>query len=465
MSNSLPPADNAKTTATGTRGVSSNDEPTLHDALGRADFVRRMAEVIKTCKPPKVFGLHGDWGAGKTSALHQLFRELAGACPHSLEEEPNRKLNRESCTEVVWFEAWRYEQETMPVVALLQEIRTHFSMKQQLLDWTGKIAKVTMRSFLDIDFVVGKMIGVSADKIEKHGENVERDRFQLPIPTQLLRQQLDEAISDLLKGTKKKENRRLVVIIDDLDRCSPNSAYKLLEGIKIYLNLKSCVFVLGMNQRVIEQAIAETLKHDMTAVEDKQKPHFSQFRAREYLEKICQDLWHLPVLKDPHEYLADCLEGVPWAKTIGAIAKTSQCLPPNPRKIKTLGNVLRRYEPQLSAEKIDHNVAQKPHYQALVVACLYCFHPEIYRRVELYPDFLVEVVNWSNHLGSSDHELFRGLVLPQRKPDASTASDAATPGSEPSLPTFPDPTRTNAFLLGKLLKGIGLEGIDQFLLR
>jgi hypothetical protein len=67
-----------------------------------------MADVIRTSEPPKVFtGLHGDWGAGKTSALHQLFQELAGACPHSLEEEPNRKLNCESSTEVVWFEAWR----------------------------------------------------------------------------------------------------------------------------------------------------------------------------------------------------------------------------------------------------------------------------------------------------------------------------------------------------------------------
>ena len=35
MSNSLPPADNAKTTATGTKGVSRNDEPTLHDALSK----------------------------------------------------------------------------------------------------------------------------------------------------------------------------------------------------------------------------------------------------------------------------------------------------------------------------------------------------------------------------------------------------------------------------------------------
>jgi hypothetical protein len=200
-------------------------------------------------------------------------------------------------------------------------------------------------------------------------------------------------------------------------------------------------------------------------VEDKQKPHFSQFRAREYLEKICQDLWHLPSLSMPHIYLEKCLEGLCWDHVMRDIAEVNECLPPNPRKIKALANVLRRYETQLSNAAIKDDGAYREHHQALAIACLYCFHPEIYRRVELYPDFLVEVVKWSNHQGSSDHELFRGLTLPIRKPDASTASDAATPGSEPTLPTFPDPTRTNAFLLGKLLKGIGLEGIDQFLLR
>ncbi len=49
-----------------------NDEPTLVDRLNRRGLVRDVGEVIATCQPPQVFGIHGDWGMGKTSFLHQV---------------------------------------------------------------------------------------------------------------------------------------------------------------------------------------------------------------------------------------------------------------------------------------------------------------------------------------------------------------------------------------------------------
>ena len=58
-----------------------NDEPTLLDALDRETLIREVGEAVATCGPPQVFGVHGDWGLGKTSFLHQVQWYLTGDCP------------------------------------------------------------------------------------------------------------------------------------------------------------------------------------------------------------------------------------------------------------------------------------------------------------------------------------------------------------------------------------------------
>ena len=49
-----------------------NDEPTLLDSLDRNALIHEVGDAIATCTPPQVFGVHGDWGMGKTSFLHQV---------------------------------------------------------------------------------------------------------------------------------------------------------------------------------------------------------------------------------------------------------------------------------------------------------------------------------------------------------------------------------------------------------
>jgi pantothenate kinase-related protein Tda10 len=57
-----------------------SDFPTFEDKLGREALLEQVAREIATGNPPLVFGIHGDWGSGKTSFLCKLEHELTGKC-------------------------------------------------------------------------------------------------------------------------------------------------------------------------------------------------------------------------------------------------------------------------------------------------------------------------------------------------------------------------------------------------
>jgi hypothetical protein len=59
----------------------------------------------------------------------------------------------------------------------------------------------------------------------------------------------------LLEQHVTNNDGRLVVFVDDLDRCLPEKAIEVLEAIKFFLGAPGCVFVLGLDQDVIARGI------------------------------------------------------------------------------------------------------------------------------------------------------------------------------------------------------------------
>ena len=102
------------------------------------------------------------------------------------------------------------------------------------------------------------------------------------------------------------ENNRIVVFIDDLDRLVPEKAVDLLEALKLFLDIKGCVFVLACDYQVIAQG----LKQKFNLSED-------DLKGKSFFDKLIQVPFNMPVSHyDATGFLATMLEHIGLTYTV-----------------------------------------------------------------------------------------------------------------------------------------------------
>ena len=177
------------------------------------------------------------------------------------------------------------------MVALLNEIRHHFSLKDKFFNKAGKIADVTVYSILNTVTEYAKELKFpipSAKGVMERGREYEAENYLSPVASQRFREFFEKAI-DTITG----DNGLLIIFIDDLDRCEGDVAYRLLEALKLYMNAKNCIYVLGIDQQHLEQSIAKALSGE------KETWRYRPL-ARDYLSKMFQSFFLLPAVQIGH---------------------------------------------------------------------------------------------------------------------------------------------------------------------
>lgn len=438
-----------------------NDQATIHDKLNREALLEQLAKHITTCAPPEVIGIHGAWGTGKTSFLYQLQLRLSGMCPQSREwraladikkKKGEKPTQGEPNVYVIWFEAWRYQHEPQPVLALLHEMRAQFQWHTRFFQECGKLANVSAHAIVDhlgefqkaitaLDGAIN-LFSLDIKSIREHGERWERENYAVKLPSNAIREVLNDAIAKLLgkdeqgkPGGTVPKKKRVVVIIDDLDRCDSQMAYRLLEGLKIYLNLDRCLFVLAYDPDALEASVRAHIPGADKYKEDSAK-HAQM--AVEYLEKICPSPWALPSDYDPADYLRLYLDACPWADTLAEMARRYKLLPLNPRRIKSFVHTLRRFaehaHPIADAPKITEffglldkqreqwappklpppSPAQALPALVLVLSYLYHFNRELYRAMEQEEGVYECILGWCE--GSEPNKQHQALFKDLERP-------------------------------------------------
>lgn len=248
-------------------------EGSTKDGLGFEAYANVLSQVAKTTPGPFTIGVFGEWGSGKTSLL-RLIQE---------------KIKSDEVI-TVWFNAWRYEAEEQPIVPLvatiIRELEQHKSSAES---GKGRFDSV-LRSLRAVaygfsaksKFKIPGFAEVEAGFVAK--DMIERSKALTTDPL-LDRSLFYDAFNSLKEAAKELENTRIVVIIDDLDRCLPNKGIKLLESIKLVLSQPGFIFFLGVARSILEEYLNHRYKEEF-GIEGTE--------GKSYLDKIIQLPFNIP---------------------------------------------------------------------------------------------------------------------------------------------------------------------------
>lgn len=229
------------------------------------DMSMRLALLLRAGLPGEMpLLITGDWGAGKTSLLHRIRFHLD---PQAFDEASAGGEETTSAVPTVWFDAWRYEHEPSLLAPLVYNVAkkamSASAMKTEEKNrhlWNLCLQVVAAASSFGVR-LIPKMLGASFDttgmlvsNMKKEIDALGDDAPSAPSdPTETLRDRFQEII-DTAWPTP---TQRPVVFIDDLDRCGPNTAVALIEGIRglVAGQRLPCRFVIAMDRYVLTQAI------------------------------------------------------------------------------------------------------------------------------------------------------------------------------------------------------------------
>jgi hypothetical protein len=255
------------------------DSPAEHPGIGFDGYAEALAEVIVSSRAEFALGIFGSWGSGKTTLMQAIKRRLDG----------------DERVVPVWFAAWRYEREgnlILPLIDVLREALEDRARAEGARGWAHDAAVAVSRAGLaflaGLKLKAGLPGGAGVDlELGKTMEAIRADR-EKPAPLSFFHagyRMLDEAISNLSAGG----TRRVVIFIDDLDRCLPTNALDVLESMKLFFDVEGCVFVVGLDREIAEKAVA--VKYRSIAGEGTAGPGIS---GSDYVKKLFQVPFTLP---------------------------------------------------------------------------------------------------------------------------------------------------------------------------
>ena len=268
------------------------------DDISRNKYLTKFIRIICNNGDNRIFSLDGNWGSGKTVFVKKLellinyfsFYEEGEKIDNNnqinssfeIKTESIQKMEillsnseyikikdmvKESCVNAIYFNAWEHDDEGDPIISIISEIIKKFD----LLDSTKNVKSVSLSSnitslFKFLNF--GQVDLNIALNTENLSEIIE------------LKDRIKDSLQTTLNDIINENCNKLVIFIDELDRCRPDYAINLLERLHHFLDDERVIIVLSTNIEELVNTISTK--------------YGNGFSAEKYLDKFIDEHLFLP---------------------------------------------------------------------------------------------------------------------------------------------------------------------------
>lgn len=211
--------------------IAEPSSPFKHDLLSRKIEVQAFCTTLLRQRGPALFSVDAEWGQGKTAFLKM--------CSAYLRSKESNSL----AAGVVEFNAWTESYRNNPLLDIVS------SLKRELTDYKTEDCQEVLRSLRQQARVVASG-GLAPEK--KLDENF------------LVRTAAIDFKRTLVNYVEKCGGK-LIVLVDELDRCRPDYALGVLERMRHLFNVEGVVVAIAVNPDALQHSIAKLYGTDVDA--------------------------------------------------------------------------------------------------------------------------------------------------------------------------------------------------------
>lgn len=325
------------------------------DRFGFRAHAEVLCSAITTTEDlPLTIGVFGPWGMGKSSFM-KVCQDLLG----------------KNGIPTVWFNPWKYDRKDEIWHALIQSVLTEIAQelerRRQSGDlalrerMTGALATVRRLSQAAAWLLARRAAGpltagvVTADDVAA----AEAAWTEPGTETYQHVNHFERDFKDVVAAYT--DGGRLVLFVDDLDRCTPDAAITVLDSLKLFLGEAACVFVLAMDYQVVAEAAAR--RFHSAQPDEARARQYDEARGRQYLEKLIHFPYHLPGVS--FEAIVSHLQGKITDSRLSGSRELWELIEvafeANPRRVRRFVNGL-----NLTAMTLHRNLNDPPSHRLLL---------------------------------------------------------------------------------------------------